>query len=45
LDAVEDGVGKSKQKRFLSLPRGLAIWRAETTELKWSRLIVNSFYS
>jgi len=34
----EVGVGESKQKKFLSLPGGLAIWRGETTQLKGSRL-------
>jgi hypothetical protein len=29
LDVVEVGVGESNQKRFLSLPGGLVIWRAE----------------
>ena len=44
MDVVEVGVGKSKQKRFLSLPGGLAIWREETTQSKRSRLIIIFFF-
>ena len=45
LDVVDFGSGEFKQMKYLSLPRGVVIWRRKTPQLNGSRLIIKFIFS